>query len=138
MVPQNIIDIIILGASQLFNFFILVTILRLGHFRFFSAKHQNKFIICGEILIIYAVLAFTVLRIKSKRLGSKIGLTRDRYHTLFPKTVLSLVLAVLISYPLMCYGTILVHGKLAIIIVSLLYHFVYQSFKLISKFDRDI
>ena len=138
MVSQRIAQISILCASQIFNFFVITAILRLGRFRFFSLKHQNRFIVLGESLLLYAGLAFTSLRVKAKRLGSKLGLTKDRWHTLFPKTVVSIMLSVLMSYGFVCYGAYIISGKLAVIVVTLCYNFVYQMFKLIPKFDRKM
>ena len=82
--------------------------------------------IISDIAIAYGTTAWIFLYFKTKSLEKTIGLSRDRWHTIYPKTVISIVLSLLFSFFTQSFYFYEGYGIIGIAIVLLGYVFGFQ------------
>ena len=94
-------------------------------------SHRSKLIslieTVADIFLIYSTIAWIVLYFKTKALEKTIGLSRDRWFTIYPKTVVSIVVSLVFSFLMHnVYFITNGYGFIGIVIVTLGYIFTYQ------------
>ena len=71
----------------------------------------------------YAIFSWYKLKFKAHALEQSIALSKDRWHTVFPKTVVSIVLSLLISFVVQSFWF---YGVTGFAFVILIYVFIFQ------------
>ena len=117
--------IFVLTAPAL-SFIAMIVLIRLSDYQKASLVKYNIMVNFSFLLIFYAVFAWMVVFLKTKPLEKKYGLSRDRWHTVYPKTIISIVCTICLSYLTMCIGAYSGFGPIGIVISTLGYVVAYQ------------
>ena len=120
-------DEILQITPKIFAVFALFVLTKLSRFDFnLFLAFQNQIILLGDLFFLYAILAYTFLLFQSKSSRKNIALTRDRWHTIYPKTVLSIPISSILGFVLLSYGFWSENGFVSFIILSLLSYLFYK------------
>ena len=116
-----------------FSIFTLFILIRLSHFDFnIFIDFNNQIILAGDFLLIYAFCAYFFIFLQTKTTKKYNNLTRDRWHTVFPKTVISITVSYILAFLLLFYSFLSFDTSLPLIILSVLFYMSYKIINLIK------
>lgn len=107
----------------------VIALFRLSEPRSDHYKIANYILNFGTYNVIITIILWVYLYIKTRDLERTIGLSRDRWHTIYPRTVIAIVFSIFSSYTLMCIGTYFIYNFSGVIIVTLIFIMVYHTIK---------
>lgn len=99
---------------------------RLNNFKTTTSISDLIILVISQFCLFASLGIFICLTIITRTHYRKHGLTRDRWHTMFPKLVISSVVLVLIPFPLLCFVFFKRMGFCGIIMVALGYNIILQ------------
>lgn len=123
---QKILENILILTAPLLTLMSAVILVLLSKFNMIEIASENPFVYLSYFFISYALFSYVFLIFKSRSIGKKLDLTIDRWFTLYPYLVISIPIAIIISYPLLCYGVYIRSNFISVVIVTLTYLSIYQ------------
>ena len=112
---------------QVFLAFSLLLLIKLSDFKLSKVlKFENPPVAIAAGLFAYSYGAYLTLLVQSHLIDRKINLTIERWHTIYPKTTISIVLTAISSYVCALFVVFKKYGHISALIISLFYLFAFR------------
>ena len=115
------------SVLSLISMLFLIKFFRLSDISETRYKISEIILRIGDLSLVYSLSAYIYLHFRTTKQQITIGLSRDRWHTIYPRTVISIVVTVVVSFIFHNISLLLQgYGFVGLLIVILGYNLLFD------------